>query len=55
MSCIRFNTPAQRAQLAAMRWTFIGSGMTHETFRSIVHRISAPGAMRIARAAEGYC
>jgi hypothetical protein len=41
-------------QLASMRWTFIGSGMTHETFCNIVNAISPDGAARIAAAAAIY-
>lgn len=42
-------------QLASMRWTFIGSGMTHDTFRSVVQAISPAGAGRIAAASASYC
>ena len=42
-------------QQAAMYWTFIGSGMTHATFRGIVGDIDPAGAIRIQAAASSYC
>lgn len=45
----------EETQLTSMRWTFIGSGMTHDTFRGIVGRISPAGAARIDATTHQYC
>jgi uncharacterized OsmC-like protein len=42
------------AQLAALRWTFIGSGITHPSFLAVVDRISPDGAARVRAAANLY-
>lgn len=41
-------------QLAALRWTFIGSGMTHPSFLAVLDRISTTGAARVRAAANRF-
>jgi hypothetical protein len=41
-------------QRAAMRWTFLVSGMTHDAFRRIVGHLSPAGARRIEAQAARY-
>lgn len=43
------------SQLAAMNWTFLGSGMTHPMFCSIVGGISRPAEALIQERARAYC
>jgi hypothetical protein len=38
-------------QHQAARWTYIGSGMTHERFRSTLHSLSRRAEQRMAEAA----
>jgi hypothetical protein len=42
-------------QLRALRWTFLGSGMTHETFLDIVERLTPEGRQQVEAAAPAFC
>lgn len=42
-------------QLQALRWTFIGSGMTHPTFLDAVEQLDPPGRERLDRTAAAFC
>jgi hypothetical protein len=53
-------TPEQRAELTssqhqALRWTFLGSGLTHPQTRETLRRVSAAGAAEIADVAPAFC
>ncbi len=41
------HSEAIRIQHQAMRWTFIGSGMSHQNFAAVVSAIHAPSRMRL--------
>jgi len=42
-------------QHQALRWTFIGSGMTHPRFMQTMQRISPAGAESVRKMAQRYC
>jgi hypothetical protein len=42
-------------QRRSMRWTFLGSGMTHPNFLSTVDGITPGGAARVRAVAEQFC
>ena len=42
-------------QLRATRWTFIGSGMTHENFLGTLGELDPVARARVERMAVGYC
>jgi hypothetical protein len=42
-------------QHQALRWTFIGSGMTHQNFIGTLGQLSPDGRKRIAEAAPAFC
>jgi hypothetical protein len=41
-------------QLAAARWTYIGSGMSHPKFLDLVTRVAPEGGQRIVEAARSF-
>lgn len=51
--------PERRAvtavQRPALRWTFLGSGMTHPTFLSLLAELSPAGAARVRAASVQFC
>jgi hypothetical protein len=44
-----------RVQLQALRWTFIGSGLTHPQTKASLARVSREGAKEIADVAPAFC
>jgi hypothetical protein len=46
---------ANAVQHQAMRWTFIGSGMTHTRFLATVEALHAPSRERLDRVARTFC
>lgn len=42
-------------QHQALRWTFIGSGMTHPRFTEALRAVDAEGAQRVANVAPAFC
>lgn len=44
-----------RSQHQALRWTFLGSGLTHPQTRETLRRVSAAGAAEIAEVAPAFC
>jgi hypothetical protein len=45
----------RRVQLAANRWTYLGSGMRHENFLSSLERLSPEARARIESIAQAFC
>lgn len=43
------------SQLRAMRWTFLGSGMTHPSFLATVEKVSPAARARIETIAPSFC
>jgi len=42
-------------QHRALRWTFLGSGLTHPQVAATLHRITPDGAEKIAEVAQAFC
>lgn len=45
----------RRVQLKANRWTYLGSGMTHENVLATLAKLSPSARTRVERAAPAYC
>lgn len=45
----------RRVQLGANRWTYLGSGMTHENVLATLARLSPAARTRVERAAPAFC
>ncbi len=44
-----------RAQRRAMRWTFLGSGMTHPTFQALLEDLGPAAAAQVEEVAPAFC
>jgi hypothetical protein len=45
----------RKVQQQAMRWTFLGSGMTHENFLSTLGKLSPAARARVEQVASAFC
>jgi hypothetical protein len=60
LSTGRMLTKDERAEFItkqhqAMRWTFLGSGMTHSNFQATLERLSPALRLRIEQVAPVFC
>ena len=45
----------RRVQLQANRWTYLGSGLTHEGFLATLERLSPKARARVEAVAPAFC